>query len=141
MKIAVLCGGLSPERNVSISSGTKIAGALKENGHQVVLLDMFFGLEDYTGDIARVFDDPPALGGTHIDESAPDLEAVRAQRKLQSPSLFGAHVLEVCAMADIVFLALHGACGEDGRVQAAFDLLGDRKRRGRAAHRARGCRP
>ena len=106
MKIAVLCGGLSPERNVSISSGTKIAGALKENGHQVVLLDMFFGLEDYTGDIARVFDDPPA------------------QRKLQSPSLFGAHVLEVCAMADIVFLALHGRTGEDGRVQATLDLLG-----------------
>ena len=124
MKIAVLCGGLSPERNVSISSGTKIAGALKENGHQVVLLDMFFGLEDYTGDIARVFDDPPALGGTRIDESAPDLEAVRAQRKLQSPSLFGAHVLEVCAMADIVFLALHGRTGEDGRVQATLDLLG-----------------
>ena len=124
MKIAVLCGGLSPERNVSISSGTKIAGALKENGHQVVLLDMFFGLEDYTGDIARVFDDPPALGGTRIDESAPDLEAVRAQRKLRSPSLFGAHVLEVCAMADIVFLALHGRTGEDGRVQATLDLLG-----------------
>ena len=108
MKIAVLCGGLSPERNVSISSGTKIAGALQESGHQVVLLDMFFGLEDYTGDIAHVFDDPPALGGTRIDESAPDLEAVRAQRKLQSPSLFGEHVLEVCAMADIVFLALPG---------------------------------
>ena len=99
MKIAVLCGGLSPERNVSISSGTKIAGALQESGHQVVLLDMFFGLEDYTGDIAHVFDDPPALGGTRIDESAPDLEAVRAQRKLQSPSLFGEHVLEVCAYA------------------------------------------
>ena len=123
MKIAVLCGGLSPERNVSISSGTKIAGALQESGHQVVLLDMFFGLEDYTGDIAHVFDDPPALGGTRIDESAPDLEAVRAQRKLQSPSLFGEHVLEVCAMADIVFLALHGRTGEDGRVQATLDLL------------------
>ncbi len=26
-------------------------------------------------------------------------------------------------MADVVFLALHGACGEDGRVQAAFDLM------------------
>ena len=60
----------------------------------------------------------------HIDESAPDLEAVRAQRKLQSPSLFGEHVLEVCAMADIVFLALHGRTGEDGRVQATLDLLG-----------------
>ena len=124
MKIAVLCGGLSPERNVSISSGTKIAGALQESGHQVVLLDMFFGLEDYTGDIAAIFDNPPALGGTHIDESAPDLESVRAQRKLRSPSLFGAHVLEVCAMADIVFLALHGRTGEDGRVQATLDLLG-----------------
>ena len=124
MKIAVLCGGLSPERNVSISSGTKIAGALQESGHQVVLLDMFFGLEDYSGDIAAIFDNPPALGGTHIDESAPDLESVRAQRKLRSPSLFGAHVLEVCAMADIVFLALHGRTGEDGRVQATLDLLG-----------------
>ena len=124
MKIAVLCGGLSPERNVSISSGTKIAGALQESGHQVVLLDMFFGLEDYTGDIAAIFDNPPALGGTHIDESAPDLESVRAQRKLKSPSLFGEHVLEVCAMADIVFLALHGRTGEDGRVQATLDLLG-----------------
>ncbi len=124
MKIAVLCGGLSPERNVSISSGTKIAGALQESGHQVVLLDMFFGLEDYTGDIATIFDNPPVLGGTHIDESAPDLESVRAQRKLKSPSLFGEHVLEVCAMADIVFLALHGRTGEDGRVQATLDLLG-----------------
>ena len=124
MKIAVLCGGLSPERNVSISSGTKIAGALQESGHQVVLLDMFFGLEDYSGDIAAIFDNPPALGGTHIDESAPDLESVRAQRKLRSPSLFGEHVLEVCAMADIVFLALHGRTGEDGRVQATLDLLG-----------------
>ena len=89
-----------------------------------MLLDMFFGLEDYTGDIAAIFDNPPALGGTHIDESAPDLESVRAQRKLRSPSLFGAHVLEVCAMADIVFLALHGRTGEDGRVQATLDLLG-----------------
>ena len=124
MKIAVLCGGLSPERNVSISSGTKIAGALQESGHQVVLLDMFFGLEDYTGDIAHVFDDPPALGGTRIDESAPDLEAVRRSRRDQGPSLLGKDVLAVCAMADLVFLALHGSCGEDGRIQATLDLLG-----------------
>ncbi len=47
MKIVVLCGGLSPERNVSISSGTKIASALAERGHRVVLTDMFLGLEDY----------------------------------------------------------------------------------------------
>ena len=33
MDIVVLCGGLSPERNVSLSSGTKIASALMELGH------------------------------------------------------------------------------------------------------------
>lgn len=38
--------------------------------------------------------------------------------------MFGPGVLELCWMADMVFLALHGTCGEDGRVQAAFDLMG-----------------
>ena len=33
-------------------------------------------------------------------------------------------LFELCALADVVFLALHGACGEDGRIQAALDLLG-----------------
>lgn len=48
----------------------------------------------------------------------------RPVRKWKSESLFGTGVLELCRMADIVFLALHGSCGEDGRVQAALDVLG-----------------
>ena len=59
-----------------------------------------------------------------VDPHAPDLEAIRAQRKDQSPNQFGPGVLALCQQADVVFLALHGACGEDGRVQAAFDLMG-----------------
>ena len=43
MKIAVLCGGLSNERDVSISTGTGAARALREKGHQVVLMDLFLG--------------------------------------------------------------------------------------------------
>lgn len=124
MNIVVLCGGLSPERNVSLSSGAKIAGALRALGHRVVLADMFFGLEDWPGSLKDIFDAPPPLGGTKIDEAAPDLDAVRAARKLRSPSQFGDRVIELCQMADIVFMAFHGQCGEDGRVQAAFDLLG-----------------
>ena len=54
----------------------------------------------------------------------PDLEAVRRSRRDQSPSLLGKDVLAVCRMADVVFLALHGSCGEDGRIQATLDLLG-----------------
>lgn len=124
MKIVVLCGGLSPERNVSLSSGAKIAGALMERGHAVVLVDMYFGLEDWPGELETIFDSPPPLGGTKIDEAAPDLSAVKAMRRLDSKSQFGDRVLELCQMADVVFLALHGQCGEDGRVQAAFDLMG-----------------
>lgn len=126
MKIVVLCGGLSPERNVSLSSGARIASTLAGNGHKVVLADMFFGLEDYAGSLEKIFDNPPPLGGTKIDETAPDLAAVRASRKLKSPSQFGQGVIELCQMADLVFMALHGQCGEDGKVQAAFDLLGIR---------------
>lgn len=124
MKIVVLCGGLSPERNVSLSSGTRIASTLVKNGHRVVLADMFFGLEDYAGSLEDIFDNPPPLGGTKIEEAAPDLAAVRASRKLKSDSQFGDRVIELCQMADLVFMALHGQCGEDGKVQAAFDLLG-----------------
>jgi len=124
MKIVVLCGGLSPERNVSISSGTKIATALKSKGHQVVLLDMYYGLEDWEGNTSEIFDNPPPIGTNFTVGAAPDLEQIKAARKLKSDNQFGDRVLEVCQMADIVFMASHGQCGEDGRVQAAFDLFG-----------------
>ena len=45
MKIVVLAGGLSPERNVSLSSGAMVCEALRARGHQAALVDMFFGLE------------------------------------------------------------------------------------------------
>ena len=124
MKIVVLAGGLSPERNVSRSTGAKVCAALRERGHHVALVDLFFGLEDYEGEIASCFDAPIAADWQQVSREAPDLEKVKAQRKWKSDSVFGKGVLELCAMADIVFLALHGQCGEDGRVQAAFDLLG-----------------
>ena len=125
MRIVVLAGGLSMERNVSLSSGNKICRALRARGHQAILVDMFMGFEDYDGKLEDVFDVPNGFCGDYsVAEAEPDLAAVRASRKDQSKSLFGPGVLDVCAKADVVFLALHGTCGEDGRVQAAFDLLG-----------------
>ena len=124
MKIVVLAGGLSPERNVSRSTGAKVCAALRARGHRAALVDLFFGLEDYEGDLEACFDAPISEDWKEVGRQAPDLEVVKASRKWKSPSAFGKGVLELCAMADIVFLALHGQCGEDGRVQAAFDLLG-----------------
>ena len=124
MKIVVLAGGLSPERNVSLSSGTMIAEALRSLGHQAALVDMYLGLEDFDGPAADYFDAPLSMVGKHIDRAAPDMDKIKASRKWQSRSQFGLGVLELCGLADIVFLALHGQCGEDGRVQATFDLMG-----------------
>ena len=124
MKIVVMCGGLSMERDVSISSGTLICAALRKLGHQAVLVDMFLGLEDYEGDLNDLFEHLPPLKEVRVPEEAPDLEKVIASRKWKSPSRVGKRVFELCQLADVVFLGLHGACGEDGRIQAALDLMG-----------------
>ncbi len=124
MKIIVLAGGLSPERNVSLSSGTKIAQALRGLGHTVALVDMYFGLEDYPGlKVEELYGAPTPERWQKVDRAAPDLEAVKAARRWEGKGDFGPGVLDLCRDGDIVFLALHGQCGEDGRVQAAFDLL------------------
>ena len=125
MKIVVLAGGLSTERQVALTSGTGVCRALRERGHKAILVDMFLGLEDYEGALEDIFDAPDGLcGQSRVERVEPDLEAVRRSRRDQSASLLGKDVLTVCRMADVVFLALHGSCGEDGRIQATLDLLG-----------------
>lgn len=124
MKVVVLAGGLSDERNVSLSSGTMVTEALRGRGHEVALVDMYMGLEGYEGTLEECFSRPIPESWRKVARKAPDLAELKAQRKLKSDSLLGEGVLELCHMADIVFLALHGACGEDGRLQATFDTLG-----------------
>ena len=123
MRIVVLCGGLSMERNVSITSGSLICKALRKLGHKAVLVDMFYGLEDIDTPVGELFDNLPPVETIPV-AGEPDLEAVKASRKWKSPSMVGKGVFELCAMADVVFLGLHGACGEDGRIQAALELMG-----------------
>ena len=124
MKILVLAGGLSPERNVSLSSGALITQALRDLGHQAALVDLFFGLDGMDADGEALYSQPIPEKLRHISPKAPDLKEIRAQRKTGGRSAIGPGVLELCAGADIVFLALHGSCGEDGRIQATLDLLG-----------------
>lgn len=128
MKIVVLAGGLSTERDVSFKTGEMVTKALRENGHQVILLDVFMGYSDKEEDLTGIFDRAEAVSVkvATIPETAPDLEKVKAQRKDQSDNFFGPNVIELCRMADIVFMALHGENGENGKIQAAFDLFGIR---------------
>ena len=124
MKIVVLAGGLSDERNVSLSSGTLITEALRRKGHRVALVDLYMGLEGYDGTSEALFDAPVPEEWKKVSRQAPDLKKIKAARQWQSESYFGVGVLELCQTADIVFLALHGSCGEDGRVQATLEAFG-----------------
>jgi len=124
MKVVVLAVGTSTQRDVSLSSGSKIYKALKKNGHQAVLLDVYLG---YTGeDAAQIFekeeDWAKELGG--IAEQNPDIEQIKAMRLDGDKNFFGPNVISICQAADVVFMALHGENGENGKIQACFDLMG-----------------
>lgn len=126
MDIVVLAGGLSTERDVSFKTGSMVAQALKENGHRVIMLDVFMGYLDEETNLGDVFAnaDQISVKVGNITAEAPDLEKVKASRKDQSDCFFGPNVLQICRKADIVFMALHGENGENGKVQATFDLFG-----------------
>ena len=125
MKIVVLAGGVSTERAVSLVTGSGVCRALRKNGHRAILVDLFLGLEEVPADLESLFDAADGLcPDAKIGVEAPDLEAVKRSRRDQSHSHIGPHVLDICRKADLVFLGLHGMDGEDGRIQAALDLLG-----------------
>jgi len=129
MNIVVLAGGLSTERDVSFKSGSQVAKALRELGHKVILLDVFMGYLAHEQELsAEVFDrgEEVSVKGSEISSEAPDLEAVKKSRAGDPNVFFGPNVISLCRMADLVFMALHGADGENGKVQAAFDLYGIR---------------
>ncbi len=133
MNIVVLAGGTSTEREISIVSGTQVTKALRSLGHHAILTGVFFG--DSRIDPAHIeeaFAVPTALDSADGTD-AYDVDGAAAyirsfddrleEETAKSRPFFGPNVLALCEAADTVFLALHGSNGEDGRLQAAFDML------------------
>lgn len=110
MNILVLAGGTSSERDVSFVTGSMVLNALRQNGHNAKMVDVF------TGDIYDT--------ASGIKTDSPDINEIKKNRGMVKDGYFGDGVLDKCRNADIVFMALHGEDGEDGKIQAAFDLLG-----------------
>ena len=77
LHVAVVSGGISLEREVSLRSGHRVSNALADAGVRVTSLDLDGAVVD------RLIDERP----------------------------------------DVVFLAVHGAAGEDGTVQSLLDVL------------------
>ncbi|MBR6071293.1 MAG: DUF2974 domain-containing protein [Acholeplasmatales bacterium] len=125
LNIVVLTGGLSSYRNLSINTGYNVANALKEKGHNVILLDSYMGYGEEEINIDDAFKEPDkySMEISTISEDKVDLWAVKKRRNDQSNNFFGPNVIQICKQSDIVFIALHNACGENGKVQATLDLF------------------
>lgn len=111
MKIIVLMGGTSSERDVSLASGIRITEALRSKGHDVAAVDTVAGL-------LSADDEQRLLGGGVVKTIPPDTQAlVKLNAALPA-------TLRSLPSADVAFLALHGGQGEDGTLQALLDLTG-----------------
>ncbi|MDD4095425.1 MAG: D-alanine--D-alanine ligase [Oscillospiraceae bacterium] len=121
MRIVVLAGGLSPERDVSLSSGSLVANALLDKGHSVVMADVYEGIE-FPECREDLFILPSGSFRYHYDipGTAPNLDKL-IEKHGGRMTLIGKNILELCEMADVVFIALHGAMGENGQLQAVLE--------------------
>jgi D-alanine-D-alanine ligase len=113
MRIAVLFGGLSEERDVSVSSGAQLVQALETAGHEVLAIDTAHGVLG-PAERQRLV----ATGVALAQPSDTDLSIVR-----RDAASLVSRVSDLRGV-DVVFVALHGGSGEDGTVQALFDLAG-----------------
>ena len=123
MNITVLAGGLSPERDVSLTSGSLIANALIEKGYSVALADVYVGIAP---DVEKTSLFTTKKYPLHkVSEKEPDLDALKAACGL-GERLIGPGIMDLCRMSDVVFVALHGAIGENGMLQASLECAGIR---------------
>jgi D-alanine-D-alanine ligase len=112
LKITVLMGGESAERNVSLASGIRIVLALKTRGHDVIAFD------PSNGPISE--EEQQRLATSAVGTEPPSLDALA--KTTGGSFLPGLEAIPEIANADVVFLALHGGMGEDGTIQALLDM-------------------
>jgi D-alanine-D-alanine ligase len=104
LKIALLVGGSSPEREVSKESSKSIAQAIKSLGHDLVLIDPSYGINQ-----------PQEENLFFEKENYAEVKTENYVAALNS------HLLD---NVDLVFIGLHGKNGEDGTVQSLLELRG-----------------
>jgi D-alanine-D-alanine ligase len=122
MRIAVLCGGESSERDVSRASGSAVARALTKRRHEVWLVDPA-AEEPF---LARGLRDPAAVPRFEVPRTPPSAADQPALRRNAFATLTRGPVLDLLRDVDVVFLALHGGWGEDGHLQALLEMAGIR---------------
>lgn len=112
MKVALLTGGTSSERDVALASGIEVVRALRGRGHHVDVIDYPRGFVPPEREATLL---PGGIGRAPPSQDELDALSRKAGALAEIPQLNG---------ADVVFLALHGGAGENGTLQAVLDLMG-----------------
>lgn len=113
LKIAVLFGGASSERDVSVASAAQVVKALRSLGHAVSAVDTATG--------SLTSDQEEKLFSAGVATQAPQSQSGLGQLAKDPAAFFADPAFDAI---DLVFIALHGGAGEDGRLQALLDLRG-----------------
>src|SRR5918997_1906769 len=114
MRVTILTGGTSSERDVALASAVQVIGALRSRGHEVAGVDTARGYIPET-------DEKALLSGGVGTEPPPTYHPRGLEQALLLPGLAN---LAVVRDADVLFLALHGGRGEDGTIQTLLEMVG-----------------
>ncbi len=114
MRITVLTGGTSSERDVALASAVQVVAALRSRGHDVAVVDTARGFIPQA-------DEPRLLSGT-VGTVPPTIEELHVLER--GLLLSGLANLAAVRDADVLFLALHGGRGEDGTIQTLLEMVG-----------------
>ncbi|HKH82717.1 MAG TPA: D-alanine--D-alanine ligase [Gemmatimonadales bacterium] len=114
MRVTVLTGGTSSERDVALASAVQVVGALRSRNHDVAVVDTARGYIPEP-------DEGALLPGT-VGTVPPSIAQLRSlERGLLMSGLAN---MAVVRDADVLFLALHGGRGEDGTIQTLLEMVG-----------------
>src|SRR5215210_1304041 len=114
MRVTVLTGGTSAERDVALASAVQVIGALRSRGHEVAVVDTSRGY-------IPAADEPALLSGT-VGVEPPSIEQLRGLER--GLLLSGLGNMAAVRNAGVLFLALHGGRGEDGTLQTLLEMVG-----------------
>jgi len=110
MRVLVLVGGISAERDVSLATGQAVIDALRNRDHEVLAIDTACG--------RKLLDTAQPLIPQGIAAAPPSTNKTVST----SSEVVSALTLPETSSIDVVFLALHGGDGEDGHIQALLDM-------------------
>jgi D-alanine-D-alanine ligase len=114
MRVTVLTGGTSAERDVAIASAVQVITALRSRGHEVAVVDTARGY-------IPEGDERSLLSGS-VGVAPPSIDQLHTLE--QGLLLSGLGNIAAVRNAEVLFLALHGGRGEDGTLQTLLEMVG-----------------